>query len=118
MSRYRLLPIPAQQAVLREHLMDLVLFGVTVAVFSLTALVISLVVPRIGRAARRAQDSVGVMGAALERMLGAFRTIKASGAEHREGQRIHDAAREAWRADLRAAKWPGVHQGPGLPPAP
>ena len=89
-------------------LMDLVLFGVTVAVFSLTALVISLVVPRIGHAARRAQDSVGVMGAALERMLGAFRTIKASGAEHREGQRIHAAAREAWRADLRAAKWQAI----------
>jgi ABC-type multidrug transport system fused ATPase/permease subunit len=89
-------------------LMDLVLFGVTVAVFSLTALVISLVVPRIGRAARRAQDSVGVMGAALERMLGAFRTIKASGAEHREGQRIHVAAREAWRADIRAAKWQAI----------
>ena len=88
-------------------LMDLVLFGVTVAVFSLT-LVISLVVPRIGRAARRAQDSVGVMGAALERMLGAFRTIKASGAEHREGQRIHPAAREAWRADIRAAKWQAI----------
>jgi len=89
-------------------LMDLVLFGVTVGVFSLTALVISLVVPRIGRAARLAQDSVGVMGAALERMLGAFRTIKASGAEHREGQRIHAAAREAWRADIRAAKWQAI----------
>ena len=46
-----------------------------------------------------------MMGAALERMLGAFRTVKASGAEHREGQRIHAAAREAWRADIRAAKW-------------
>ena len=89
-------------------LMDVVLFGVTVGVFSLTALVISLVVPRIGRAARRAQDSVGVMGAALERMLGAFRTVKASGAEQREGQRIHAAARDAWRADIRAAKWQAI----------
>ncbi|HEV2373431.1 MAG TPA: ABC transporter ATP-binding protein, partial [Streptosporangiaceae bacterium] len=89
-------------------LMDLVLFGVTMAVFSLAALVIGVVVPRIGRAARQAQDSVGVMGAALERMLGAFRTVKASGAEQREGQRIHTAAREAWRADIRAAKWQAV----------
>ena len=88
--------------------MDVVLFGVTVGVFSLTALVISLVVPRIGRAARRAQDSVGVMGAALERMLGAFRTVKASGAEQREGHRIHAAARDAWRADIRAAKWQAI----------
>ena len=89
-------------------LMDLVLFGVTMGVFSLAALVIGLVVPRIGRAARRAQDSVGVMGAALERMLGAFRTIKASGAEHREGQRIHAAAKDAWRADIRAARWDSI----------
>src|ERR1700732_3665616 len=48
------------------------------------------------------------MGAALERMLGAFRTIKASGAEHREGQRIHAAGRDAWQADIRAAKWQAI----------
>src|SRR5260370_718034 len=98
-------------------LMDLVLFGVTIGVFTLAGLVIGVVVPRIGRAARRAQDSVGVMGAALERMLGAFRTIKASGAEHREGQRIHAAAQDAWRADIRAAKWqaiPGNTAGPSI----
>lgn len=89
-------------------LMDLVLLGVTIGVFSLTAVVIGVVVPRIGRAARQAQNSVGVMGAALERMLGAFRTVKASGAERREGERIHAAAREAWRADVRAAKWQAI----------
>jgi ABC-type multidrug transport system fused ATPase/permease subunit len=89
-------------------LMDVILLGVTVGVFSLTALVIGVVVPRIGHAARRAQVSVGVMGAALERTLGAFRTVKASGAEHRERERIHAAAHEAWRADVRAAKWQAV----------
>jgi len=89
-------------------LMDVVLLGVTMGVFSVTAVVIGVVVPRIGRAARQAQNSVGVMGAALERMLGAFRTVKASGAEGREGERIHAAAREAWRADVRAAKWQAI----------
>jgi ABC-type multidrug transport system fused ATPase/permease subunit len=89
-------------------LLDLVLLGVTMGVFSVTAVVIGVVVPRIGRAARQAQNSVGVMGAALERMLGAFRTIKACGAEGREGERIHAAAREAWRADVRAAKWQAI----------
>ena len=89
-------------------LMDVVLLGVTMGVFSLTALTIGVVVPRIGRAARQAQNSVGVMGAALERMLGAFRTVKASGAEGREGERIHAAARDAWRADVRAAKWQAI----------
>jgi ABC-type multidrug transport system fused ATPase/permease subunit len=89
-------------------LMDVVLLGVTMAVFSLAALVVGVVVPRIGRASRRAQDSVGVMGAALERMLGAFRTVKASGAEHREGERIHAAARDAWQADVHAARWQAI----------
>jgi ATP-binding cassette subfamily C protein len=41
-------------------------------------------VPRISRAASRAQESVGAMGTALERVLGAMRTVKASGAEQRE----------------------------------
>ena len=89
-------------------LMDVVLLGVTLAVFSLAALVVGVVVPRIGRASRRAQDSVGVMGAALERMLGAFRTVKASGAEQREGERIHAAARDAWQADVHAARWQAI----------
>jgi ABC-type multidrug transport system fused ATPase/permease subunit len=89
-------------------LMDVVLLVVTMGVFVLTALVIGVVVPRIGRAAQQAQHSVGAMGAALERMLGAFRTIKASGAEGREGERIHAAARDAWRADIRAARWQAV----------
>jgi ABC-type multidrug transport system fused ATPase/permease subunit len=88
--------------------LDLVLLAVTVGVFTMTALIIGILVPRIGRAARQAQDSVGVMGAALERMLGAFRTVKASGAEGREGERIHAAARDAWRADIRAAKWQAI----------
>ncbi len=45
------------------------------------------------------------MNAALERVLGAFRTVKACGAESREGARVHAAAAEAWRASLRADRW-------------
>jgi ABC-type multidrug transport system fused ATPase/permease subunit len=86
-------------------LLDVVLLGVTMASLVLAVVVIGLVVPRINRAARRAQESVGVMGAALERMFGAFRTVKASGAEEREGERVQGAAGEAWRASIRAAKW-------------
>jgi ABC-type multidrug transport system fused ATPase/permease subunit len=89
-------------------LLDPLLLGVTLGVFTLAGLVVGVVVPRIGRASRRAQENVGLMGAALERMLGAFRTVKASGAEQREGERIHAAAREAWRADVRAAKWSAI----------
>jgi ABC-type multidrug transport system fused ATPase/permease subunit len=89
-------------------LMDLTLLGVTLLALGLAVVVIGLVVPRIHRAARHAQESVGVMGAALERMFGAFRTVKASGAEDREGDRLRAAASEAWQASVRAGKWEAV----------
>ena len=92
-------------ALILMGLLDPVLLGVTVTVFALAAVVLATVVPRIGRAARRAQDSVGRMGAELERLLGAFRTVKAAGSEQREGGRVHAAARRAWYEDVRAARW-------------
>lgn len=59
---------------------DLVLLAVTLLVFALAGTLLAVIVPRINRAFRRAQESVGLMGAALERVLGALRTVKASGA--------------------------------------
>ncbi|WP_405922825.1 ABC transporter ATP-binding protein [Streptomyces sp. NBC_00035] len=86
-------------------LVDPVLLGVTLAVILCAGTVLGVIVPRINRASKRAQDAVGVMGASLERILGALRTIKASGAEHREEQVIHAAAEESWRQSVHAAKW-------------
>ncbi|WP_155054123.1 ABC transporter ATP-binding protein [Streptomyces blattellae] len=84
---------------------DPVLLGVTLAVILAAGTVLGVIVPRINRASRQAQDAVGVMGASLERILGALRTVKASGAEHREELRLHEAAEESWRQSVRAAKW-------------
>uniref|UniRef100_A0AAU3IA87 ABC transporter ATP-binding protein/permease n=1 Tax=Streptomyces sp. NBC_01393 TaxID=2903851 RepID=A0AAU3IA87_9ACTN len=86
-------------------LVDVVLLGVTLGVVLCAGSVLALIVPRINRASRRAQDAVGVMGASLERTLGALRTIKASGAEHREERSVHEAAEESWRQSVRAARW-------------
>ncbi|MFD4524379.1 ABC transporter ATP-binding protein [Streptomyces sp. NPDC058470] len=86
-------------------LVDPVLLGVTLAVILCAGTVLGVIVPRINRASKRAQDAVGVMGASLERILGALRTIKASGAESREEQAIHAAAEESWRQSVHAAKW-------------
>ncbi|MFD7935037.1 MULTISPECIES: ABC transporter ATP-binding protein [unclassified Streptomyces] len=86
-------------------LVDPVLLGVTLAVIVCAGTVLGVIVPRINRASRRAQDAVGVMGASLERVLGALRTVKASGAEHREEETLHAAAEESWRQSVRAAKW-------------
>jgi ABC-type multidrug transport system fused ATPase/permease subunit len=86
-------------------LVDPVLLGVTVAVILGAGVVLGAIVPRINRAGRRAQDAVGAMGASLERVLGALRTVKASGAERREEEAVHAAAEESWRQSVRAAKW-------------
>ncbi|WTB87130.1 ABC transporter ATP-binding protein/permease [Streptomyces cellulosae] len=82
-----------------------VLLAVTLGVLALAGTLLGVVVPRIRRASKRAQEAVGVMGASLERVLGALRTVKASGAEPREERTLHDAARESWRMSVRAAKW-------------
>ncbi|MFI6461643.1 ABC transporter ATP-binding protein [Streptomyces sp. NPDC050528] len=86
-------------------LVDPVLLGVTLAVIVGAGTVLSVIVPRINRASRQAQDAIGVMGASLERILGALRTVKASGAEEREERTLHAAAEESWRQSVRAAKW-------------
>ena len=86
-------------------LVDLVLLAVTLGVIALAGTIVGLIVPRISRASRRAQQSVGRMSAVLERVLGGLRTVKASGAERREEQAVHAAAEEAWRESVHAAKW-------------
>ncbi|MFD5571481.1 ABC transporter ATP-binding protein [Streptomyces cadmiisoli] len=86
-------------------LVDPVLLAVTLTVILGATAVLGVIVPRINRASRQAQDAVGVMGASLERVLGALRTVKASGAEHREEATLHSAAEESWRQSVRAAKW-------------
>ncbi|MFF9060628.1 ABC transporter ATP-binding protein [Streptomyces sp. NPDC014882] len=48
---------------------------------------------------------IGVMGASLERVLGALRTVKAAGAEDREEKALHAAAQDSWRQSVSAAKW-------------
>nr|WP_240449576.1 ABC transporter ATP-binding protein [Streptomyces harenosi] len=89
-------------------MLDAALLCVTAAVVVLVSSTIATAMPRISRATARAQTAVGEMGAVLERALGAFRTVKASGAEERETRMVHRAADEAWRSGVRAAKWQAV----------
>ncbi|MFF6776471.1 ABC transporter ATP-binding protein [Streptomyces sp. NPDC012637] len=89
-------------------LLDAVLLGVTLGVIAFIGVVVAVVAPRIGRATRHTQEAVGRMGAALERALGAFRTIKASGAEQQEAGALYRAAEHARRTGVRAAAWEAV----------
>jgi len=84
---------------------DVLLLGVVVGALGTVVIMDSVVMPRIGIQTRKAQQSLGEMSSALERVLGAFRTVKASGAEPREGARVLQAADRAWRASLRADLW-------------
>ncbi|MBB6419135.1 ABC transporter ATP-binding protein [Streptomyces sp. AK010] len=95
-------------AIVMMAFLDVVLLGVTLGVVVLVGGAAALVMPHIARATERAQEAVGEISVALERSLGAFRTVKASGAEERETARAEAAARRAWRHGVKSAKWEAV----------
>ncbi|WP_443041972.1 ABC transporter ATP-binding protein [Streptomyces sp. B21-106] len=95
-------------AIVMMAVLDVVLLGVTLGVVLLVGGAVALVMPRIARATERSQQAVGEISVALERAFGAFRTVKASGAEERETVRVEAAARRAWRHGVKSAKWESV----------
>ncbi|ELP66620.1 ABC transporter transmembrane region [Streptomyces turgidiscabies Car8] len=92
-------------AVVVMAFLDVVLLGVTLGVIVSVGGAAALVMPQIARATERSQEAVGEISVGLERSLGAFRTVKASGAEERETARVEAAARRAWRHGVESAKW-------------
>jgi ATP-binding cassette subfamily C protein len=92
-------------AVVLMGVMDVVLLGVTLGVIVLVGAATGYVLPKIAKATQRSQEAVGLISTALERAFGAFRTLKASGAEAREIAKVEEAAHEAWRHGVRSAKW-------------
>jgi ABC-type multidrug transport system fused ATPase/permease subunit len=95
-------------AIVMMAFLDVVLLGVTLGCVVLVGGAAALVMPRIARATERSQQAVGEISVALERAFGAFRTVKASGAEERETARVEAAARRAWRHGVKSAKWESV----------
>ncbi|TXL89858.1 ABC transporter ATP-binding protein [Streptomyces sp. IB2014 016-6] len=92
-------------AVVLMGLVHLGLLGVTVGVLLAVTLVMVLILPRIREAVARSQESIGSVGAALDRALGAARTVKANGAEGRETARAGEAVDGAYRAGLTGARY-------------
>jgi ABC-type multidrug transport system fused ATPase/permease subunit len=86
-------------------MLDAVLLLVTLTVLAVNGVAVLVMVPRIRRATERSQAAVGRIGSVLERALGAFRTVKASGAEEREIASVGEAARRAWRRGVEVAGW-------------
>ncbi|MGC5012661.1 ABC transporter ATP-binding protein [Streptosporangium sp. DT93] len=82
-------------AIVLMAIMDGMLLLITLGVLVLVGGMVGLIMPRIREASVQAQAAVGEMGAVLDRVLQAFRTVKASGAEEREIATVGAAAREA-----------------------
>ena len=95
-------------AIVLMGVVDLVLLGVTAGVLVVVGSAVAIVMPRIMRATERQQEAVGSLGAALERTLGALRTVKASGAEQRESEAIGNAAEQAYRRGMESAGYQAV----------
>jgi ABC-type multidrug transport system fused ATPase/permease subunit len=95
-------------AIVLMAIVDVVLLGVTLAVLVVIGGAVAVVLPRILRATERQQAAVGRIGSALERALGALRTVKASGAEEREAAAVGAAAEEAYRRGMESAGYQSV----------
>ncbi|GAB3725224.1 ABC transporter ATP-binding protein [Nocardiopsis nanhaiensis] len=78
---------------------------ITLGMILAVGVFMGVILPRIGRATEVAQASLGEMGSLLERIFGAFRTVKASSAERAEIERLDIAAVEAWRKGVSVAGW-------------
>ncbi|HVQ90018.1 MAG TPA: ABC transporter ATP-binding protein [Mycobacteriales bacterium] len=84
--------------------LDLRLLLISLAVLVVVGVLAGAVLPGLRRALKSEQDAVGILGAALDRALGAARTVKASGAEEREMATMRQAAAEAYAAGLRGVR--------------
>ncbi|MFI1869479.1 ABC transporter ATP-binding protein [Streptomyces jumonjinensis] len=84
--------------------LDAVLLGVCLAVVALIGGSSVLVMPRIAHASRQGQEAIGTVASVLERVFGAFRTVKAAGAEEREITGTEAAIHQAWHHGVRVAK--------------
>ncbi len=89
-------------------LLDPPLLAVTLAVLAVNGIAVLTVVPRIRRATERSQAAIGAVSSEMERSLGAFRTVKASGAEDSAIASVDDAARQAWRRGVAVTRWTAV----------
>ncbi|MFE4665679.1 ABC transporter ATP-binding protein [Streptomyces sp. NPDC056716] len=91
-------------ALVMMALLDLVLFAVTFGSLAVVGVLVALLMPRLARTQRAAQESVGKLGAALDGALRAIRTVKSARAEERESERIVAEADASARHSIKAVR--------------
>ncbi|HTL40409.1 MAG TPA: ABC transporter ATP-binding protein [Pseudolysinimonas sp.] len=91
-------------ALIAMLVIDPVLLGLTVAVIGVSIVTVVLLSGRVRRASKEQQEKVGDLAAAVERVIGAIRTVRAANATERELETVEADARGAWRAGIKVAK--------------
>jgi ABC-type multidrug transport system fused ATPase/permease subunit len=91
-------------AIIAMAVIDPLLLGITVVIVLVAIVVVGGLSRRIRVASKRAQEKVGDLTAAVERGIGAVRTIRAAGATDREVAEVDGHATEAYRRGLDIAK--------------
>ncbi len=91
-------------AVIAMAIIDPLLLGITVVIVLVAIVVVGGLSRRIRIASKKAQEKVGDLTAAVERGIGAVRTIRAAGATEREVQEVDSHATEAYKRGLDIAK--------------
>lgn len=91
-------------AIVAMLILDAVLLGLTVLVVALTLLAVLGISGRLRVASQQQQESVGDLAAAVERAIGAIRTVRAANATEREAAAIEGDAAAARRAGFRVAR--------------
>jgi ATP-binding cassette subfamily B protein len=86
-------------------ILDWMLLLVTLTAVAVMTFTVRWSARQIGRATGQAQAAVAVMATLLDRSLGAFRTVKAAGAEPAAIRDLTTSARGAWNLGLRLARW-------------
>ncbi len=83
---------------------DPVLLGLTLLVIAAAIATVTTLSSRIRIASQEQQRKVGDLAAAVERAIGAIRTVRAANATERELETIEEEARGAWRMGIRVAR--------------
>ncbi len=91
-------------ALIAMLIIDPVLLGLTVLVIGVSVVTVVLLSGRIREASREQQEKVGDLAAAVERVIGAIRTVRAANATDRELAVVEKDARGAWAAGIKVAK--------------
>lgn len=82
--------------------LDLPLLGTTLAALAIITVLFIILMPKIGKADKQAQDAIGEVDAALESGMRALRTVKSSRAEAREIARVRAKAEESAHFSIRS----------------